>query len=139
MELLAPPKSMQLLDVGLETLHEQSFEWLNEIDFWRDEVAFFYSLLVEKTLKSVPINSRDTIENIENEILSISDGELDELQHAVEEHEKFLSHLLESNYDGEETYREKHRQLDYEFMNFKKRFKSLNKNVLSLLKQIKKT
>lgn len=139
MELLVQPRSMNLLDVGLEVLHEQSYEWLNEIDFWKDEVSFFYSLLVKKTLRSVPINAKGKIEHIENELISISGGALDELKLKVEEHEKFLNHLLESNNGDERTYRDKHSLLEYEFSKFKKRFKTLNKDVLSLLKQIKKT
>ncbi|MBA3706528.1 MAG: hypothetical protein H0W84_11715 [Bacteroidetes bacterium] len=48
MELLANPKSKYLLDAGLEILHEQSIEWLNDIEFWHDEIAFFYSLVIKK-------------------------------------------------------------------------------------------
>ncbi len=139
MELLVQPRSMKLLNVGLEVLHEQSYEWLNEIDFWKDEISFFYSLMVKKTLRSVPINAKGKIEYIENELISMSSGALKELQLKVEEHEHFLNHLLQSNHEDEATYREKHHLLEQEFIKFKKRFKTLNKDILGLLKQIKKS
>jgi len=50
MELIESSKAAYLLDAGLGVLHEQSIEWLSEIDFWRDEAVFFYSLIVKKPL-----------------------------------------------------------------------------------------
>lgn len=138
MELLQSPKSMYLLDAGLEVLHAQSNEWLNEIAFWRDEAAFFYSLVVKKTLKSVPVNTKNNIEIIEKELISITGGDLDELQHAVEEHERFLTHLLESKLLKEEFYRSKHKELTVKFTQFEKRFKSLKKEVFALVELINK-
>ena len=41
MELLTSPKATYLLEADLVILHEESQEWLNDISFWRDEIAFF--------------------------------------------------------------------------------------------------
>ncbi len=136
MELLTSPKSQYLLEAGLDVLHAQSNEWLNEIAFWRDEAAFFYTLMVKKTLKYVPVNAKNSIEKIEKELISITGGELDELQKNVEQHEIFLSALLKSKRLNEESYREKHGQLAFEFHEFEKRFKSLKKEVFNLVEQI---
>ena len=65
MELLTSPKSTYLLEAGLDVLHEQSIEWLNEIAFWRDETAFFYSLVAKKTLEAVPVKAKSYIEKTE--------------------------------------------------------------------------
>jgi hypothetical protein len=140
MELLTTsPKAMYLLDTRLEILHEQSNEWLNEIAFWRDEVAFFYSLIVNKTLKVIPISAKDNIIKIENELIKITGGELDELQEIVERHENFLCHLLETKNANEEIYKEKHRELANKFDQFEKHFKSLKKDVFALVKLIDKS
>lgn len=136
MELLTSPKSAYLLNAGLETLHEQSEEWLSEIEFWRDEAAFFYTLIVKKTLKSIPMNAKDNIQKIEKELISITGGELDELQRSVEQHEKFLCRILESQKMDEGSYRNKHRELSVKFYQFEKRFKSLKKEVFNLIELI---
>ncbi|MGZ4034180.1 MAG: hypothetical protein ACXVPU_08330 [Bacteroidia bacterium] len=139
MELLLSPKSAYLLDASLEVLHEQSTDWLNEIAFWRDESAFFYSLIVKKTLKSVPLSAKSQIQKIEKELLAITGGELDKLQHEVEVHEKYLNLLMESEHYDKEIYRTKHHELSLKFSQFEKRFKSLKKDIFSLVELIDKS
>lgn len=138
MELLTSPKSMHLLEAGLEVLHEQSYEWLNEIAFWRDETTFFYSLIVKKTLKSVPVSAKNDIERIEKELVSITSNELDDLQKAVEQHESFLKSMLENHGQDGETYRNTHKQLTLRFLQFEKSFKTLKKDVFALVELINK-
>lgn len=138
MKLLTPPKPMYLLDVDLEMLHEQSNEWMSEIAFFRDEAAFFYALILQKTFKSVPISAKKSIKRIEKELVSITVDELDILQKKVEQHEKFLSNLLITESHEEETYRKKHHALAQEFVQFEKRFKALKKDVFQTAEIIKK-
>src|SRR5690606_18897976 len=107
-----------------------------EIAFWRDEAAFFYALVVKKTLKQVPVKAKESIEKIEQELINITGGELDEIQVEVEQHERFLSILLDSKRRNETTYREKHRQLMQKIRQFETRFKSLKKEVFGLAEQI---
>jgi len=138
MELLKSPKSMYLLDAGLEVLHAQTIEWLNEISFWRDEAAFFYSLVVKKTLKSVPVNGKDNIKAIERALIAINGVELDELQQTVENHECYLNDLLENKYLKEEYYRNTHKEMTIKFSEFERRFKSLKREVFALVELINK-
>lgn len=139
MKLLSTPKTAYLLEAGLEVLHAQSNEWLNEIAFWKDESAFLYSLIVKKTLKSVPVNSKNSIEKIEKDLISITSGELDQLQKEVEHHEVFLNDLLESTYLPEANYRKEHEKLMIKFQQFEKRFKGLKSEVFKLVEQINKS
>jgi hypothetical protein len=128
-----------MLEAGLEVLHEQSNEWLNEIAFWQDEIAFFYALIVKKTLKSVPIVAKNDIVEIENELTEMTTGgELDQLQKKVEQHECYLSNLLDNKSENKELYRTKHKELTLEFDEFEKRLKSLKKEVFKLIKHINK-
>jgi hypothetical protein len=138
MKLLITPKTTYLLEAGLEVLHAQSYEWLNEVAFWKDEAAFFYTLIVNKTLKYVPLNAKSSIEKIEKELISITGGDLDALQKEVEQHEVFLNDILESTYLREENYRKRHEQLTFKFQQFEKRFKDLKNEVFKLVKQIDK-
>ena len=45
------PKRELLLGAGLDVLHQESQEWLDTIDFWKDETRFFANLLQKKVTK----------------------------------------------------------------------------------------
>lgn len=134
MELLTSPKSVYLLNAGIEVLHAQSNEWLSEIALWRDETAFYYALVVEKSMISVPLGTKEILEKIEKELIKITSGELDELQNLVNQHEKLLSNLIENVSDDEEDYRDKHRLLEMKFSEMERRFKTLKQEIFELVK-----
>lgn len=139
MELLTTtPKTTYLLEAGLGVLHAQSNEWLNEIAFWKDESAFFYTLIVGKTSAFVPITAKNNIEKIEKELISITGQDLDDLQKEVEQHEVFLNDLLESKYLSEESYRKRHEVLTFKIYKFERRFKELKNEIFKLVGQIDK-
>jgi hypothetical protein len=139
MEFLTQPKATYLLEASLDVLHAQSVEWLSEIAFWRDETAFIYTLVLKKTLKSLPVNAESAIEQIESELILLSSGDLDDLEKAVEQHEIFLGDLLESKYLSERNYRGKHEQLMLKFCEFERRFKDLKREVFQLVERSSKT
>ena len=135
MKLITSPKSVYLLNAGIEVLHSQSNEWLSEIAFWRDETAFFYALVVNKTLTSVPIAAKEILQDIEKELVSINSGELVDLQKEVMKHEMNLSHLLKhQNEEEEEDYRREHRLMEIKFYEMERRFKTLKKVIFGLVK-----
>jgi hypothetical protein len=136
MDLLISPKSNYLLEGGLDVLHEQSNEWLEEINFWRDESAFYYAFMLTETNNWVPITSKNELKSIEGELISLTGGELDDLQKVVEEHERFLSDLMDKHPENESNYRNKHRQLAIRFVQFEKRFKYLKHDVFKLFKAV---
>lgn len=139
MKLLTSPKKTYLLDARIEILHEQSDEWLKEIAFWYDELSFLYSLVIKKTLKSVPIDSKNSILKIEDELIKLTGGELDQLKLTVELHEKFLSGLLErNNITDVQIYKDKHHQLMMYFEQLEQRIKSVKKEVFKLVESIVK-
>jgi hypothetical protein len=138
MELLISPKSVYLLEAGLEVLHEQSNEWRNEIAFWRDEASFLYTLIVTKTIKSIPVDSKNNMDKIEKDLIKITGGEIDDLENKVIEHQKFLNYLIQCNEEDQKDYRDKHKELTKKLDYFEKRFKSLKKEVFSLVKKVNK-
>jgi hypothetical protein len=138
MELLTSSKTTYLLEAGLEILHEQSNEWLNEISFWREEITFFYSIIIKKTHLSVPVDSKDALNQIEEELGLISGGKLEKLQQEVEEHERSLYLFLKDKNGSEREYRETHKKLVLEFEDFEKKFKEIKRDIFGLIKLITK-
>jgi hypothetical protein len=136
MELLTSSKQTYLLEAGLEILHEQSNEWLNEIAFWREEVAFYYAIIIKKTHLSVPLHSKDALNMIEKELEIISGGKLDSLQKEVEQHEKALYMFLKDKVGSERDYRDAHKKLTHEFENFEEKLKQVKRDIFSLMKLI---
>ena len=134
--LTTSQKTTYLLEAGLEVLHAQSNEWLNEIEFWKDESVFFYQLIVNKTSAFVPVIAKDHIEKIENELIKITGGDLDDLKKEVVQHEVFLNDLLESKYLSEESYRKRHELLTFSILKFERRLKELKNEIFKLVKQI---
>lgn len=109
MELLTNPKADYLLGASLESLHMESNTWLSEIDFWKDEMAFFYNLLTKK--KTSAHFPPDKLAAIERELARISNVELEDLRTEVRGHEAMLAGLLKADSLKEEGYREAHRKL----------------------------
>lgn len=130
MELLVHPKPEYLLDASLESLHAESTDWLNEIDFWRDEMAFFYKLLHRKeTRDAFP---SETLAAMEKELVSITGDKLDQLRDHVIRHERSLADLLRTtSLLQEEGYRETHRWLHRDMSALNVMIRAFKKNVYS--------
>jgi nitroreductase len=131
MELLSPPKTVLLLDMGIETLHAQSVEWLNEVTFWEIELKFLYDLLSEKTNSIIYENDASDIIKKDNRITKL---ELKALRQRVNDHEKYLYHLICNNQGEEIIYRENHKQLALHFREMEARYKELKKEIFDLVK-----
>ena len=93
MELLESAKTYFLLEAPLEILHEESMEWLEEIEFWKDETAFFYTLMIKKSDKQPPTKSLLTIRN---HIMYLSSEKIDDLKLEIQTHERYLARMLKS-------------------------------------------
>ena len=131
---IANPKAKLLLGAGLDVLHFESQEWINTIDFWKDEVRFFEHLLKQKEskkesqqdysimLKKLDQIHRDLFEDIEEDII---------------EHEQFLSRL-ENGESGlaDASYRDKHKSLTHRMDTFREDFKAFKKIVFEYVKQL---
>lgn len=137
MVTLKSTAAIYLLDPGLESLHKQSVGWISDIAFWRDEAAFLYALEVKKTLKDVPVDAKNKLEKIENELVKIAGGELDKLYDEVTAHENFLNTLLESKREDEQSYRDKHLKIAEKIDIFNLRFRMLKAEIFDLVRESK--
>lgn len=110
MEMLGNPKTEYLLEASLEKLHAESREWVNEIAFWNEEMAFFYKLI---HLREPHISFPTTgLADLEKKLIQITGEQLGNLKAEVEKHERSLGLLVRSNsFTEEHQYREAHRHL----------------------------
>lgn len=132
MDLITAATSEHLLATGLEQLHWESEEWISEIEFWKDETAFLYTLVISKTLRSIPVSAKELVEKIESELTSITGRDLDVLMIEVREHEKLLGQILTKERTDVESYRARHYVLSRKLMDFKKRIRELKRTVFLL-------
>ena len=123
-----------LLDASLESLHSESLEWLKEIGFWHDEVAFFYKLLHKKESKeSFP--SRE-LAAIEMKLVGITGDKLDKVMNAVQNHERSLALLIRTtSFQEDENYRQAHRRLLQDVYDLHILIRNFKKEVFAFVEQ----
>src|SRR5688572_8049526 len=134
MELLSSPKMGYLLDASLESLHSESQEWLKEIGFWQDEMAFFYKLLHKKESKeSFPSKE---LAAIEKKLVGITSDMLDKIMNAVQNHERSLALLIRTtSFQEEENYRQAHRRLLQDVYEVHVVIRNFKKDVFAFVQQ----
>ena len=137
MKTLKPSTSEYLLSAGIETLHQQTMEWLEDVAFWRDEAAFLYSLEISKTMKEIPVKAKDKLDKLNNELIQIASDDIDNLYNKIEAHEAYLDQLITSKREDEETYREKHEELASEVIKLGARLRALKKDIFDIVKLTK--
>lgn len=136
MKLLTSPKAIYLLEADLAVLHEESREWLNDVKFWRDEIAFFYTLMVKKSGIDPSSESKDEVVRIQDELLHLSGKEFNDLENAINTHENYLAAILENNsLSNEQDFREKHKVISLQIRLFEYRLKALKNDIFHLVKR----
>lgn len=128
-------KADHLLEGSLEWLHTQTVEWMKEIEFWREEMSFFYSLLHRKEVKNAFPTQQ--LSELEKEIVKISGEDLDKLKSLLQQHERALIKVLEQeSREGELDYRHDHTTILYIVNNFQQRIRTFKKSVFDFAKKI---
>ncbi len=132
MELISGLRTEYLLDASLETLHAESTEWLNEIDFWNEEMSFFYKLIhTKETHFSFPTTD---LAQLEKEMIKITAENLIEIKIDIQSHERTLSALIRNTAIGEERdYRKKHRELMISMSNTLRLIRQFKRKVFSFI------
>ncbi len=135
MELLTYPHSEYLLEASIDTLHAESIEWLNEIEFWGDEIGFFYKLLHrQKTKNRFP---SEEMADAEMALIKLNTDKLDKLRLGVISHERLLSSFMKSNSMPEEqVYRETHVKLLSDMHDFEKEIRVFKRNIFLLAEKL---
>ena len=136
MKQIMSPKFSFLLEAPLEVLHSESLEWLQEIEFWKDESAFFYVLIIGRTKKNTPAFNTKNAKDVERHLVYVSAEKLDDLIMEVKAHERLLAGLMDSLRPDEQLYRSRHRRITAKIHAFENEFKEMKIKIFSLAKKI---
>ncbi len=132
-KLLAPSRSTFLLEAPLEVLHEESLEWLDEIEFCKDEAAFFYSLILKRA-KELPLLKTKQAKNVESHLIYFSAERMDDMKIEISSHEKFLSRIIDRPDLDEQLYRKRHKEISQKFHEFMQEFRQMKRKIFELVK-----
>lgn len=122
-------KSTFLLEAPLEVLHSESLEWLEEIEFWKDECAFFYSLILGESKQHPSAFKTKEAKGIEKHLIYVSSEKLDDLKLEVVAHEKFLARIMGNIKLDEQLYRLRHRTITEKIHEFEREYKEMKKKI----------
>ncbi|TAL63283.1 MAG: hypothetical protein EPN85_00505 [Bacteroidetes bacterium] len=132
MKYITSPKSSFLLEAPLEVLHSESLEWLEEIEFLKDETAFFYALIVKKTKQDPSVFKIKEAKDVEKHLIYVSAEKIDDLKMEVQAHERFLARLLDNPKLNEQLYRSRHKVITEKIHSFEYEFKKMKRKVFLL-------
>ena len=120
-------------------MHNDSKEWILELEFLNDEYLFFEDLVKWNTLQLIDFQSYSKSKEI-IEVLSTSKKTNDKLIELVRKHENNLQVLVDEPDETKEekSYKEEHKRLLVLFKNHLKEHKSLKLNLFDVLKKIRK-
>ncbi|HAF79090.1 MAG TPA: hypothetical protein DCG42_17410 [Maribacter sp.] len=127
-------KNTFLLGASLNILHQESREWMDAVEFWKDETRFFENLLhKKKPLDEDKALHAQLILSLKNVSLDL----LDELEDDVKDHEKLLARLMkEEKGISDWEYRESHSKLKKRINKVQQDFNSFKKLVFTYVKSL---
>ena len=132
MKIITNPNSEYLHHASLETLHAQSREWLNEIDFWVEEMAFFYNL-IHRREPHIFFPTSD-LADLERQLITLTSEHLNKLKIDIESHERGLATMIKSfSLEEEREYRERHRNLLTDMNELEEGIRTFKKTVFSFV------
>lgn len=130
--LISNPKEKLLLGAALDILYFESQEWLDTIEFLKDEIRFFENLLKKKESEE---NNKQEFTKLLKNLDKIHIDFLEDLEDDIMLHERSLSRLLEGEKGLSDTdYREKHHQLATRMNTFTGNFKTFKKIIFDYAK-----
>jgi hypothetical protein len=134
MDLLINPQTSYLLQADLASLHVESQSWLSEIEFWEDELAFFYTLLHSKLSRQA--YPTDEIANLDKLLVSINSDTLGTMKEQALNHERFLALVMQTTSMQEESnYRDVHQQLRVKMIDVHAAIKNFKKEVYASIRK----
>ena len=126
--------------LSAEEMHNDSKEWLLELEFLNDEYLFFEDLIKWNTLELIDFQAFSKSKEIV-ETFSSAKNTNDRLIELVKKHENSLDVLVDDVDEPkkEEAYKKEHKILLVLFKNHLREHRALKSNLFNILKKIKKT
>ena len=132
MKNLSPATSNYLLEVSLEDLHQESRTWLSEIEFWKIELSFYQKLLEKVAVKLTNVEEKKKTDHFQNLIIYFQGELLDQYQHDIREHEKYLNNMVQEKIPlNEQLYREVHKNFEHHIKSFGSDLKQFKKDLFA--------
>lgn len=125
-------KQPLLLEAPLEALHAQSREWIEDLEFMKDECAFLYTLI--RNAHNSPLLKTSQARTIERALLQISNQRIEELTGEINGHENFLAAVIEGKSRDEVMLRRRHRIISNSTAKLEKDFRKLKRQIFGLVK-----
>jgi hypothetical protein len=127
-------KKELLLGAGLNVLHFESKEWLDTIQYWKDEITFFNNILKKNEISK---ENKPEYEKMLKNLDKIHTDLYDDIEDSIIEHEKLLTRIEHSEKGiSDYDYREKHRHISSRIDTFTKDFKTFKKTIFEYTKKI---
>lgn len=134
MDLLINPQIPYLLQADLASLHKESQSWLSEIEFWEDELAFFYTLLHSKLSRQA--YPTEEIASLDKRLVSINSDMLGTIKEQALNHERFLALVMQTTSMQEESnYRDVHQELHVKMIDVHAAIKNFKKEVYASIRK----
>ena len=126
--------------LSVEDIHNDSKEWILELEFLKDEYLFFEDLMRSYTLQLIELQDFSKNKKIIDTISNFR-KENDNLIKLVQEHQNKLEILVDDidQPKEEEAYKEAHKSLKSLVKKFLKDNKELKLQLFKIIKNIKKT
>jgi nitroreductase len=124
------PTAEHTLEEAIESLHQQSVKWLNQVSFWKEESRFFNDFI--SNMLSPSVNIKDMMVITEKQI---KPEEFDLLHKDISVHEKVLEFIILTNKNKDDhDYRASHKQLSTRFNSMEEKINALKKSIFELVK-----
>ena len=123
---------------GLATLHEETKQWISQLEFSEDEIAFFSNLLQSYVFEP---DTPTLFENLQEHQkgLALAGEKCKAMKKQLLEHENQLDGLLQlANHTLDDAYRDKHRYLREDMLECTAAFQKLKADMFRYGKTILK-
>ena len=122
----------------LYKLHDQTMQWLNELEFLQDEQKFLENLLISHFLD---LSTPNLYEPTKKVIKKLKEAEKKgiELYDIIQTHNKHLATLMESlHLNGNKEFKKEHKQVKNDLNIYILNFKQVKKKIFEMIKKIMK-
>ncbi|HEX5002106.1 MAG TPA: hypothetical protein VFW78_06395 [Bacteroidia bacterium] len=80
----------------IDVLHSEHREWLNKLEFYKDDIMVLRNRLEEIVMKNTSSDVLAMVEHFQNQFI-IQRNEIDEFHHAIKEHENEVERAVNHN------------------------------------------
>lgn len=114
------------------TLHVEHSQWLENLKFYDDEIGILRSRITEVAAKNTSQEVMKEIEHFQNQLI-IQKNEIDELRHAIKDHENYIENAVAQNPAADHKYVNDHAVERDRMDSFEKLFKDMKSELNKFL------